>query len=394
MNQGKFVFSQVIEFLPRYEFDKIVVKYNGDYRYRHLTSYNHVLHLIFGQLTACNSLRDICLCLYAHEKWLYHLGFRQTVNESSLSRAGENRNYRIFEELGNVLIRIARPLYAKEQIPDIRTSSEHDIFALDSTTISCSIKLMSWALGKYERGAVKMHTLLDLRGSIPTFIHITHGKWHDSNVLDIMEITPNAIYVMDKAYVDFEALYHINTNEAYFVTRAKHNMKYEVIETNYNIDETTGLRGDYIVRLTGYKSKQLYPIPFRLVRYYDCENDEELEFITNYLDFEALGIANLYRNRWQIETFFKWIKGNLTIKTLWGHSENAVKIHLWTAICTYLLVAIIKAKYGSPYSISEVEMLLKVSALERINLRELLTKPAENLLNQNKNVKELNLFEF
>lgn len=394
MNQGKFVFSQVIEFLPRYEFDKIVVKYNGDYRYRHLTSYNHVLHLIFGQLTACNSLRDICLCLNAHEKWLYHLGFRQTVNESSLSRAGENRNYRIFEELGNVLIRIARPLYAKEQIPDIRISSEHDIFALDSTTISCSIKLMSWALGKYERGAVKMHTLLDLRGSIPTFIHITHGKWHDSNVLDIMEITPNAIYVMDKAYVDFEALYRINTNEAYFVTRAKHNMKYEVVETNYNIDKTTGLRGDYIVRLTGYKSKQLYPIPFRLVRYYDCENDEELEFITNYLDFEALGIANLYRNRWQIETFFKWIKGNLTIKTLWGHSENAVKIHLWTAICTYLLVAIIKAKCGSPYSISEVEMLLKVSALERINLRELLTKPAENLLNQNKNVKELNLFEF
>lgn len=394
MNQGKFVFSQVIEFLPRYEFDKIVAKYNGDYRYRHLTSYNHALHLIFGQLTACNSLRDICLCLNAHEKWLYHLGFRQTVNESSLSRAGENRNYRIFEELGNVLIRIARPLYSKEQIPDVRLSAEHDIFALDSTSISCSIKLMSWALGKYERGAVKMHTLLDLHGSIPTFIHITHGKWHDSNVLDIMEIIPNAIYIMDKAYVDFEALYRISTNEAYFVTRAKKNMKYEVIETNYNIDETTGLRGDYIVRLTGYKSKRLYPIPLRLVRYYDCENDEELEFITNYLDFEALGIANLYRNRWQIETFFKWIKGNLTIKTFWGHSENAVKIHLWTAICTYLLVAIIKAKCGSPYSISEVEMLLRVSALERINLRELLTKPAENLLNQNKNVKELNLFEF
>lgn len=394
MNQGKFVFSQVIEFLPRYEFDKIVAKYNGDYRYRHLTSYNHALHLIFGQLTACNSLRDICLCLNAHEKWLYHLGFRQTVNESSLSRAGENRNYRIFEELGNVLIRIARPLYSKEQIPDIRLSPECDIFALDSTSISCSIKLMSWALGKYERGAVKMHTLLDLRGSIPTFIHITHGKWHDSNVLDIMEITPNAIYVMDKAYVDFEALYRISTNEAYFATRAKKNMKYEVIETNYNIDETTGLRGDCIIKLTGYKSKRLYPIPLRLVRYYDCENDEELEFITNYLDFETLGIANLYRNRWQIETFFKWIKGNLTIKTLWGHSENAVKIHLWTAICTYLLVAIIKAKCESPYSISEVEMLLRVSALERINLRELLTKPAENLLNQNKNVKELNLFEF
>ena len=308
MNKGKFVFSQVIDFLPRYEFDKIVKKYNGDFRYRHLTSYNHLLRFIFGQLTACNSLRDICLCLSAHEKFLYHLGFRQAVNESSLSRAGESRDYRIFEELGYVLIQIARPLYSKELIPNVWLSSEQDIFALDSTTISCSIKLMSWALGKYERGAVKMHTLLDLRGSIPAFVHVTHGKWHDSNVLDIIEITPFAIYVMDKAYVDFGALYRIHTNNAYFVTRAKKNMKYEIIETNYNIDETTGLRGDYTIRLTGYKPKRLYPESFRLVRYYDSENEEELEFITNYLDFDALGIANLYRNRWQIETFFKWIK--------------------------------------------------------------------------------------
>lgn len=394
MNKGKFVFSQVIDFLPRYEFDKIVKKYNGDFRYRHLTSYNHLLHFIFGQLTACNSLRDICLCLSAHEKFLYHLGFRQAVNESSLSRAGESRDYRIFEELGYVLIQIARPLYSKELIPNVWLSSEQDIFALDSTTISCSIKLMSWALGKYERGAVKMHTLLDLRGSIPAFVHVTHGKWHDSNVLDIIEITPFAIYVMDKAYVDFGALYRIHTNNAYFVTRAKKNMKYEIIETNYNIDETTGLRGDYTIRLTGYKPKRLYPESFRLVRYYDSENEEELEFITNYLDFDALGIANLYRNRWQIETFFKWIKGNLTIKTLWGHSENAVKIHLWCAICTYLLVAIIKAKCKSPYSISEVEMLLRISAFERINIGELLTRPVENLPNINQNVKELNLFEF
>lgn len=391
MNKGKFVFSQVIDFLPRYEFDKIVKVYNGDYRYRHLTSYNHLLHLIFGQLTGCNSLRDISLCLKAHEKWLYHLGFRQTVNESSLSRAGENRDYRIFEELGSVLIQMARPLYSKEKIPDVWLP-EQDIFALDSTTISCSIKLMSWALGKYERGAVKMHTLLDLRGHIPSFIHITHGKWHDSNVLDILEITPFAIYVMDKAYVDFKALHRIHTNNAYFITRAKKNMKYEVVETNYNIYEATGLRGDFIINLTGYNPKKLYPESFRLVKYYDSDNEEELEFITNYLDFDALGIANLYRNRWQIETFFKWIKGNLAIRTLWGHSENAVKIHLWVAICTYLLVAIIKAKCNSQYSITEVEMLLRVSALERINIRELLTKPIEKLLNQNQNVKELSLF--
>ena len=391
MNKGKFVFAQVVDFLPRYEFDKIVKKYGGDYRYRHLTSYNHLLHLIFGQLSACNSLRDICLCLGAHKTWLYHLGFGQSVNESSLSRAGENRDYRIFEEFGYILIGIARPLYVKAPIPDVFLPG-WEVFALDSTTISCSILLLAWAFGKYEKGAVKMHTLLDLRGSIPAFIHITHGKWHDSNVLDIIDIIPLAIYVMDKAYVDFEALYRIHANNAYFVTRAKKNMKYEVIETNYNIDETTGLRGDYTIKLTGYKTKRFYPEAFRLVKYYDCETDEELDFITNNFDVKALDVANIYRNRWQIETFFKWIKGNLIIKTLWGHSENAVKIHPWVAVITYLLVSIIRAKINSPYTITEVETLLRNSTFERMNLRDLLTKPADDLLNQNQNVKELSLF--
>ena len=385
------MFAQVVDFLPRYEFDKIVKKYGGDYRYRHLTSYNHLLHLIFGQLSACNSLRDICLCLGAHKTWLYHLGFGQSVNESSLSRAGENRDYRIFEEFGYILIGIARPLYAKDPIPDVFLPG-WEVFALDSTTISCSILLLAWAFGKYEKGAVKMHTLLDLRGSIPAFIHITHGKWHDSNVLDIIDIIPLAIYVMDKAYVDFEALYRIHANNAYFVTRAKKNMKYEVIETNYNIDETTGLRGDYTIKLTGHKTKRFYPKAFRLVKYYDCETDEELDFITNNFDVKALDVANIYRNRWQIETFFKWIKGNLIIKTLWGHSENAVKIHLWVAVITYLLVSIIRVKINSPYTITEVETLLRNSTFERMNLRDLLTKPADDLLNQNQNVKELSLF--
>ena len=197
---------------------------------------------------------------------------------------------------------------------------------------------------------------------------------------------------MDKAYVDFDALHRIHANNAYFVTRAKKNMKYEVIETNYNIDEATGLRGDYTIKLTGYKPKRFYPEAFRLVKYYDCENDEEIDFITNNFDISALDVANIYRNRWQIETFFKWIKGNLTIKTLWGHSENAVKIHLWVAVITYLLVSIIRAKINSPYSITEVETLLRNSTFERMNIRDLLTKPADNLLNQNQNVKELSLF--
>lgn len=392
MNIGKYIFSQVADYIPRYELDRIVKKYNGDYHVRDLTCYNLFLHMMFGQLTSCNSIRDICLCLKAHQKILYPLGFRQTVNVSSLSRANRDRDYRIWEELGYVLIDIVRPLYKKELIPDVNLPG-WEIFAVDSTTISCSIKLMSWALGKYERGAVKMHTMLSLRGSIPRFIHITHGKWHDSNFLDVFKIEPWAIYVMDKAYVDFEALFNINEHNAYWITRAKSNMRYEVIETNYNIDEDTGLRGDYTIRLTGPKPKKLYPKDIRLVKYYDTDNNEELTFITNQTNIGALQIADLYRNRWQIETFFKWIKGNLTIKVLWGHSENAVKTQLWTAICTYLIVARIKASIKNcNYTITEVATLIGISALMKMPLSDLLTNPENNLLNENQNVKEPTLF--
>lgn len=392
MNIGKYIFSQVADYIPRYELDRIVKKYNGDYHVRDLTCYNLFLHMMFGQLTSCNSIRDICLCLKAHQKILYPLGFRQTVNVSSLSRANRDRDYRIWEELGYVLIDIVRPLYKKELIPDVNLPG-WEIFVVDSTTISCSIKLMSWALGKYERGAVKMHTMLSLRGSIPTFIHITHGKWHDSNFLDVFKIEPWAIYVMDKAYVDFEALFNINEHNAFWITRAKSNMRYEIIETNYNIDEDTGLRGDYTIRLTGPKPKKLYPKDIRLVKYYDTDNDEELTFITNQTNIGALQIADLYRNRWQIETFFKWIKGNLTIKVLWGHSENAVKTQLWTAICTYLIVARIKASIKNcNYTITEVATLIGISALMKMPLSDLLTNPENNLLNENQNVKEPTLF--
>jgi hypothetical protein len=390
MNTGKYVFAQVADFLPRYEFECIVKKYNGDYHVRDLSCYNLFLHMMFGQLTACDSIRDICLCLKAHQKILYPLGFRQTVNVSSLSRANRDRDYRIWEELGYVLIDMGRPLYAKESVPDVNLPG-WEIFAIDSTTISCSIKLMTWAYGKYGRGAVKMHTMLSLRGNIPTFIHITHGKWHDSNFLDVFEIEAWAIYVMDKAYVDFAALFNIDAHNAYWITRAKDNMRYEVVDTNYNIDESTGLRGDFTIRLTGYKPSKLYPKEIRMVKYYDTESEDEITFITNQMDIGALQIANLYRNRWQIETFFKWTKQNLTIKSFWGHSENAVKTHLWIAICTYLIVARIKtAIRDCPYTITEVATILGVSALTKRDLTDLLTDPENDLLNQN--VNELTLF--
>ena len=238
-----------------------------------------------------------------------------------------------------------------------------------------------------------MHAVLGLRGSIPAFIHVTHGKWHDSNMLDVIEIIPWAIYVMDKAYVDFAALYNISKHDAYWVTRAKSNMRYEVVDINYNIDRSTGLVSDRTIRLTGYKPSKLYPENFRMVEFTDPDSGEVLAFITNLTEVGPLDVANLYRNRWQIETFFKWIKQNLTVKSFWGHSENAVKTHLWTAICTYLIVARIKASIKDcPYTITEVATLLGVSALSKTDITTLLTNPHNDLLNQNQDVNEPTLF--
>ena len=386
MHLGKFVFAQIVEFLPRYEFEKCVKRYKGDFHTKSLSSYNHLLQLIFGQITSCTSLRDICLCLKAHQNNLYHLGIRQQVNQSSLSRANEKRDYRIFQDFGYHLIEQVRPLFAKERTPLI--DLEETIFALDSTSISVSINLAAWASGKYSRGAVKMHTLLDLRGNIPTFIHISDGTWHDSNVMDYIQFESNAVYTMDKAYVDLTALNKMDSIGAYFVTRAKSVMRYRIIETmDTNEDD---ILADQLVMLTGHKSSRLYPKPLRIVQYLDAETNEELTFISNNMDISALDIANIYRNRWQIEVFFKWIKQNMTVKRMWGYSENAVRIHLWTAIISYLLMAKIKANLQTEYSITEVARILGVSALAKTPIRELLAKDQPTIENQN--VKELKLF--
>jgi hypothetical protein len=382
MNTGKYVFSQILEFVNRYEFDKCVNRYFGNYRIHELNCWNQFVQLFFGQLTSLNSLQNICLCLKAHKGKLYHLGIKQHVSVSTLSRANEKRDWRIFAQFGDYLIRLVRPLYENAPLPNVDINNE--IFALDSTTISCSINLLTWAEGKYSRGAVKMHTLLDLRGSIPTFILITDGKYQDSNVLDVMDFWADAIYVMDKAYVDFEALYRITNAGAYFVTRAKAPLRYEVLEQNYNIDPTTGLRADKTVMLIIPKSKRLYPENLRLVEFYDDQNDTLLVFLTNNFEVLPLEIANLYKNRWQVEVFFKWIKQNLTIKKLWGYSPNAVKIHLWVAICTYLIVAYIKHAIGCNLSIYEMMQILGISVFDKTSIRELL---ANRQFNQN--VKEL-----
>jgi hypothetical protein len=387
MNTGKFVFTQVLSLVNRYEFQKCVNRYNGDYRTKGLNCWNQFAQLFFGQLTARNGLRDICLCLNAYKNSLYHFGIRQSVNQSTLSRANENRDWRIYADFGLYLINLVQPLYADNSFQDFEI--DNNVFVLDSTTISVSIILMNWAQGKYSRGAVKMHTLLDLRGSIPTFIHITDGKYHDVNTLDEIDIVPAAIYVMDKAYLDFKRLNDLSKSKAFFVIRAKDNLKFKAAFSR-KVDKSTGLRCDQSIKLLVSKSKKQYPEKIRRIKYYDQEKDLMLVFLTNNFDVDALDIATIYKNRWQIEVFFRWIKQNLQIKTLWGHSENAVKIHLWTAICTYLIVAYLKHQIRSSYSVYEMMQILGISALSKMPINELFTKKQIN-----QNFKEqLNLFNY
>jgi transposase len=278
-------------------------------------------------------------------------------------------------------------LYAINPVPNVNVRNE--VFALDSTTISLSLKLFTWAPGKYSRGAIKIHTLLDLRGNIPSFILVTDGKYHDSNILDELLVSPGAIYIMDKAYIDFAALYDMNESGAFFISRAKSTMDYTVIESNFNIDPTSGLRSDKTIILNGYKSSKLYPEPLRLVEYYDDEKEILLSFLSNNDMLSALEIAKLYKKRWQVEIFFKWVKQNLTIKTLWGRSENAVNIHIWVAISTYLIVAYLKHTLKSNLSIYETMQILGISAFDKTPLKELLT---ECQINQNVN-EQWNLFD-
>jgi len=388
MNSGKYVFRQILDFVNQYEFNKCVNRYSGNYRLRDFKCWNQFTQLLFGQITALESIRSICTCLQAHEGQLYHLGLKQSIDHTTFSRANENRDWHIFADFGEYLIGLVRPLYTDFPVPNVNINNE--VFALDSTTISLSINLFTWAEGKYTRGAVKVHTLLNLRGSIPEFILVTDGKYHDSNVLDVIIPQPDAIYLMDKAYVDFVALYRIQMAGAYFVTRAKSSLKYQVIEQDFNIDQTTGLRTDKTIVLTVTKSKKNYPDKLRLVEYYDVEKDLDLVFLSNNFEVSALEITKLYKNRWQIEVFFRWIKQNLVIKKLWGRSQNAVQTHIWTAICAYLIIAYIKHVLKSDYSIYEILQILSVSAFDKTPIRNLLT-----MSKVNQNIKELqyNLFD-
>ena len=369
MLSGQMIFSQLMDFLPRQEFRDCVKRYEGDQRLREFSCRDQFLCLVFAQLTYRESLRDIETCLRSLGPKQYHAGFRGHISRSTLADANRVHDWRIYADFAQVLITRARQLYAAEAFA---MALEKTVYALDSTTIDLCLSLFPWAKFRRKKGAVKLHTLIDLRGNIPTFIHISPGKLHDVNILDQLPIEVGAFYVMDRGYVDFARLYRFEEQKAFFVTRAKSNMKYTRRE-HREVDKTTGLRSDQTMVLSGPRSSRRYPDRLRLVAFYDAEHDRRLVFLTNNFTLSALTIARLYKSRWQVELFFKWVKQNLRIKTFFGNSPNAVKTQIWIAISTYVLVAIVKHELKIDRSLSEILQILSLSLFEKTQLFQALS---------------------
>ncbi len=338
MNLGRTVFAQLMDELPSYEFRKCVARYGGDHKLRGFSCWDQFLCLSFAQLTYRESLRDIQACLRSVQPKLYHMGFRGKVSRSTLADANESHDWRIYADFAQILIRIARPLYARDPIG---VDLDQSLYALDSTTIDLCLSLFPWAKFRRHKAAVKMHTLLDLHGNIPTFIRITDGKTHDVNILDEIAPEPGAFYVMDRAYVDFERLFAFTLCSSFFVVRTKKNI---LLQRRYShrVDKSTGVRSDQTVILTASASAKAYPDALRRVSYVDAETNKRLKFLTNNFALPAVTIAQIYKSRWQVELFFKWIKQHLRIKKFYGTSENAVKTQIWIAVSVYVLVAIVR----------------------------------------------------
>jgi len=361
MHSGRFIFSQLMDFLPRYEYHKCVQRYRGNHRVRSFSCYDQFVCMAFAQLTYRESLRDIVTCLEVLKPKLFHMGLRGTVSRSTLADANEHRNWRIYADFAHVLIAQARALYAGE---DFGVELDNTVYALDASTVDLCLSLFPWAKFRQTKGAVKLHTLLNLRGNIPEFIHISDGKLHDVNVLDILPPEAGSIYVMDRGYVDFKRLYALHRAMAFFVTRAKSNFQCKR-RYSHPVDKSTGLQCDQRIVLTGVRSKRDYPETMRRVVYRDAETDKRFVFLTNNMDVPPLAIAQLYKARWQVELFFKWIKQHLRIKAFYGTSENAVKAQIWMAVSVYLLVAIVKKRLGLDHSLYTILQILSVGLFEK-----------------------------
>ena len=366
MNEGRTVFSQLMDFLPLHRFRQGVERYGGNYKIQSFTCLDQFLCVAFAQLTCRESLRDIEACLRAQQPKLYHMGFRGPVSRSNLAYANEHRDWRIFAEFAQVLIGMARDLYRSEPFG---VDLSETVYAFDSTTIDLCLSLFPWARFRRRKSAVKLHTLLDLRGSIPTSVYVTGGQVHDVNLLDVLELEAGAFYLLDRGYVDFARLYFFTQACAFFVTRAKKNLQF-YLHTTRSVDRSSGVRCDQIIRLTGIRTARRYPDLLRRIAYYDAEKDLRLTFLTNNLLLRPLTIAQLYRARWQVELFFRWIKQHLHIRAFYGTSENAVKTQVWVALAVYVLVAIVKKQLGLEQSLHQILQILDATIFEKTPILE------------------------
>jgi hypothetical protein len=389
MNTEPTVFSQLIDFLPIKQFRKCVDRYQGNYGIKNFSCWDQFLCMAFAQLTYRESLRDIETCMRALQNKLYHMGIRGKISRSTLADTNEKRDWRIYADFAQILIHEAKKLYINEPFG---VDIDETVYALDSTTIDLCLSLFPWAKFRKHKGAIKMHTLLNLRGSIPEFIRITDAKFHDVNILYELIPEPGSFYVMDRAYIDFERLYLLNQYGAFFVVRAKRNLNFRRI-TSKKVDKSTGVLCDQIIVLTGIKTSKLYSEKLRRIKFFDSENNKTLVFLTNNFFLSSLTIAELFHCRWEIELFFKWIKQHLRIKVFYGNSENAVKTQIWIAVTTYLLVAIIKKMLKIELSLYTILQILSVTIVEKIPILQLLTGydyTAPKYVDPN----QLNLFDF
>ena len=388
MYQGKIIFSQIMSYIPKYEFNKCVSRYRGNHKVKSFTCWEQFLCMAFAQITYRESLREIVTCLHALNNKLYHMGFRSKVSKSTLADANEKRDWRIYADFAQILIHQARHLYKNH---DLGINLKETVYALDSSTIDLCLSLFPWALFRKRKGAIKLHSLLDLRGNIPSFIKITDGKVHDVNILDELIPEPGSFYILDRAYLDFVRLYYLQQSFSFFVIRSKKNLQFRRLYS-HPIDKSTGVKCDQTIVLTGFYSSKHYPDKLRRVKFYDIESGKTLTFLTNNFNLPALTIAQLYKSRWQIEIFFKWIKQHLRIKSFYGTSENAVKTQIWIAITVYVLIAIIKKQLNISISLYTFLQILSVSVFEQVHILQLVTN------NDYKNPKQepgiqLNLFD-
>ena len=370
MNSGSLVFAQVTRYLPLTTFRRCVARYGGTHKVKTFSCLDQYLCMAFAQLTYRESLRDIEACLRAQQSKLYHMGINSWVSRSTLADANESRDWRIYADFAQSLIAIARRLYAEEPFG---VDLKETVYALDASTIDLCLSVFPWAPFRSTKAAIKLHTLLDLRGNIPSFIHISDGKLHDVNVLDLLLPEPGAFYIMDRGYIDFDRLYQLHQAKSFFVTRAKSNLKAQR-RYSHPVDRSTGLICDQTIVLTGFYSKQDFDTTLRRVRFKDPTTGKRLVFLTNNFTLPALTIADLYRCRWQVELFFKWIKQHLRIKVFFGTSENAVKTQIWIAVSVYVLVAIVKKRLNLSASLYEILQILSLTMFERIPLDQLLGK--------------------